>query len=479
MKHWIEGDHEASPEQANIYDPYLAYQAMLLTNLILPGRGTTNPFDVEVSDATSKISSIKPTSTPSTTPPSRVIPTLCHPHIHLDKPFLLTAHNEGEDLPDYLDLAPKDGSFAEALTKTAEAKTRYTRADLLHRGSQLIAESIQAGVTSMRAFVEVDHVTRFICVEAGIELRRRFKDQCYVQLCVFAQDPVINDEKHGTENRELMEEALRRFRSDIDVVGSTPYVEGDEGMQRKNIEWAVEQAVEHGMHLDFHLDYNLDPDSKPMIWHVIKVLKESYWTQRAKGKTVVIGHCSRMTMFSAEEMEKLAKEIHDAELPISFVGLPTSDLFMMGRPGNGGWGGSRPRGTMQVLELIRRFKLNACIGINNVGNAFTPWGSVDPLRLASVGIGVYQAGTPQDAELLFECISALAQNAIGLQDIVVRSLEEGANALFMVISNDKTISINGNDTGITARKRLSVADMVWDPPELSQRRVVGKVNLSR
>jgi len=452
---------------------------MLLTNLILPGRGTKETFDVEVSEPDGKITSVRPTSTQSHTPPSRVIPTLCHPHIHLDKPFLLTAHNEGEDLPDYLDLAPEDGSFGEALAKTGAAKARYTTADLIHRGSQLIAESIQAGVTSMRVFVEVDHVTKFLCVEVGVELKRRFSEQCYVQLCVFAQDPVIDDEKHGTENRELVEEALTRFKGHVNVVGSTPYVEGDEEKQRRNIEWAVSLAMEHGLHLDFHLDYNLLPDSKPMVWHVVEVLKRSQWTSQAKGKTVVTGHCSRMTLFSTDEMEKLAKEIHDAQLPISFVGLPTSDLFMMGRPGDDDWGGSRPRGTMQVLELIRRFRLNACIGINNVGNAFTPWGSLDPLKLASLGVGVYQAGTPQDAELLFECVSALAQDAIGLQDIVVRSLEEGADALFMVVSNEKTIIVNGKDTGIAARKRLSVADMVWDPPELNQRKVVGKVKVKQ
>ena len=450
---------------------------MLLTNLILPGRGTSATFDVEISESDGKISSIKPSSIRTQKPPSRVIPTLCHPHIHLDKPFLLTAHNEGEDLPDYLDLAPEDGSFSEALTKTGAAKARYTTADLIHRGSQLIAESIQAGVTSMRAFVDVDHVTKFLCVEAGIELKQRFAEQCHVQLCVFAQDPVINESKQGPENRNLVEEAVRRFRDRIDVLGSTPYVEGDNAKQRENINWAVRLAIEHGLHLDLHLDYNLNPDTEPMVWSLISALQNARWNEKNKDKTVVLGHCSRISIFSNKEIEKFARAIHDANLPISFVGLPTSDLFMMGRPQDDDWGGNRPRGTIQILKMIRQFDLNACIGINNVGNAFTPWGGVDPLTLASLGVGVYQAGTPQDAELLFECVSARAQAAIGLHDIVVTSLEEGANALFMVVSNDGTISINGIESGIVARKRLSVVDMVWDPPEISQRRVVGKVRL--
>ncbi|KAJ9650309.1 hypothetical protein H2198_010388 [Neophaeococcomyces mojaviensis] len=452
---------------------------MLLTNLILPGCGAEDKFDIQISDATNKITTIQPTSHAHLTdPPSRVIPTLCHPHVHLDKPFLLTSHNTGTDLPNYIDLAPQDGSFSEALANTSKAKERYTHADLIRRGSQLIAESIQAGVTSMRAFVEIDHVTRFKCVEAGIELKRKFAEQCYVQLCAFAQDPVFNAEKHGEENRQLVEEALEKFKGEVEVLGSTPYVEGSEELQKKNVEWATRTAVEHQLHLDFHLDYTLDRKSEPIVWHVVQALKGQKWTQKAKGKKVVVGHCTRLTLFTTDEMTTLAKQIKDAELPISFVGLPTSDLFMMGRPSEDDWGGSRPKGTLPVLELINRFKLNACIGINNVGNAFTPWGSVDPLRLASLCVGVYQAGTPRDAELLFECISALAQSAIGLDDLVVRSLKDGADALFLVISNDKMINIIGQNPCIPARQRVSVADMVWDPPELQQRRVIGKVRKS-
>lgn len=450
---------------------------MLLKNLILSSRGTKTTFNLEISDDNSTINSIHECDVAELkqSPPSRVIPTLCHPHIHLDKPFLLTSRSDGEALPNYADLALEDGSFSEALSKISTAKTRYTAADLVHRGSQLIAESVRAGVTSMRAFVEVDHATQHRCVEAGVELKKKFADQCYVQLCVFAQDPVINPEKHGPENRELVEEALCKYRDEIDVLGSTPYVEGDGEKQKANIEWAVQTAMHHRLHLDFHLDYNLDENSEPMIWHVIDVLKGKNWTEHAQNKSVVVGHCTRMTLFSNEQMEQLASQIHDAKLPISFVGLPTSDLFMMGRPTAGERVSSRPRGTIQVLEMIRRFKLNACIGINNVGNAFTPWGNVDPLQLASLGVGIYQAGTPKDAELLFECVSARAQEAIGLQDVVVRSIEEDARALFMVVSNDTTIFVQDRDTGVPARQRLSVADMVWDPPELRQRRVIGQV----
>ena len=77
-----------------------------------------------------------------------LLPSLCHPHIHLDKCFLLS-HLK------YVDLEIVRGDFAEALELTSEAKKRFEEDDLITRGRWLIQESIAAGVTHMRAFVEV------------------------------------------------------------------------------------------------------------------------------------------------------------------------------------------------------------------------------------------------------------------------------------------------------------------------------------
>jgi hypothetical protein len=63
---------------------------------------------------------------------------------------------------------------------------------------------------------------------------------------------------------------------------------------------------------------------------------------------------------------------------------------MMGRPSEPSAAGQRPRGTLQIPQMIQRFGFSAAIGINNLGNAFTPHGSCDPLSLASFGVGIYQ-----------------------------------------------------------------------------------------
>jgi hypothetical protein len=185
------------------------------------------------------------------------------------------------------------------------------------------------------------------------------------------------------------------------VIGSTPYVEKNGDYETKNMEWAIKIAKKYKLHLDFHIDYNLDAGRQSAILAAVDLLHKLEWESDSTSpdfRTVVFGHSTRLTLFNPEEWVDLRRRL--GGLPISFVGLPTSDLFMMGRPSEESGGGQRVRGTLQVPQMIQKYGFNAAIGINNVGNAFTPHGSCDPLSLASFGVGIYQAGTKSDAEIL-------------------------------------------------------------------------------
>jgi cytosine/adenosine deaminase-related metal-dependent hydrolase len=401
-----------------------------LTNVTLPG--TSHPSDLTITS--NKITSIKPHSpssqqeNPNIHSPSAALlaPSLCHPHIHLDKPYLIS-HPRFRDTQTL-----KDGNFAEAMSLTSEAKQNFTYEDLLERGQRLLDESIEAGVTHIRAFVEIDAVVGTKCLEAGLQLKRTVENQCMVQICIFAQVPIFSDsedEEEGNTVKNLL--AQESGSHGVDVIGSTPYVEADRDRMEKNVEWMVGLAIGSHMHLDFHLDYNLDPNEEPLVWFVLKTLEEKRWNEKNSGKTIVLGHCTRLSLFSDQEWKKLAEEIGD--LPVSFVGLPTSDLFMMRTP-------ERTRGTLPIPSMIKDYGLNACIGVNNIGNAFTPQGSCDPLSLACSCIGVYSAGTKEDAEVLYECVSTRAREAIGLgrgDKRVDTELREGDEADLLLFGSEK------------------------------------------
>lgn len=433
---------------------------------------------------------------PSTaaSPPSLLLPPLCHPHIHLDKPYILTCNREpSEAYPSYTDLAPQSGSFQEALINTSAAKARYTTEDLYLRGSQLLADSYaRHGVTAARTFVEVDHVVNFKTLETAIQLKRDFEHLIDVQICLFAQDPIFSTE-HGDENRRLLLEALEKFSNDIAALGTTPYVEQGADVsektraEMKNIDWAIHTAIEKGLHLDFHLDYNLDGTKQSSVFEVISRLRDHNWLANAQpGKTIVIGHCTQLTAIRDDTLDQLQSLITEAPaLPIHFVGLPTSDLFMMGRPAvqtNSRdaeyMPHARPRGTMQIPSMIKDFGLHGCLGVNNVGNAFTPYGDADPLQLACWGTGIYQAGAVGDPELLYECVSYRARRAIGLlsRHEDASGDEHGVPLPGLLIHNFEDMELPGRNgvekLTVPARQRLSIRDVVWDPPDSKLRRVV-------
>ncbi|KAI1135412.1 Metallo-dependent hydrolase [Hypoxylon sp. FL0543] len=453
---------------------------MEIKSVILPCQDTAldaSRWDIEVENG--KIRQLRPSDHTASETPKLLVPALCHPHIHIDKPFILTGSHLS---PDYSDLVPKTGSFDEALSSTSKAKERYTAEDLLLRGSQLLATSYEQGVTSLRAFVEIDHITGTLPLKAAIQLKSDFSHLLEMQICAFAQDPIFST-AHGEANRTLITSLLREYASSIQVLGTTPYVEESREASLRNIEWAITTAIELDLHLDFHLDYHLTPPSPnnpPLTFSVIELLKKHSWLALAdKSKTIVLGHCTQLTVLSDLDLRQLADTIVRSGLPIHFVGLPTSDMFMMGRPrSTAKVAQARPRGTLNVPSLIRDLGLSACIGVNNVGNAFTPFGSGDPLQLASWGVGIYQCGTISDARMLYGCVSWLARKAIGLEgNIEDGHLVDGQSLQGMLlIENRKFVKLprvaDGPELKVPFKQRTSFKDIVWDPPEIELRSIV-------
>ncbi|TVY35874.1 Cytosine deaminase [Lachnellula subtilissima] len=349
-------------------------------------------------------------------------PSLCHPHIHLDKCFLLSH-------PKYADLEIKKGGFAEAMELTithyvsATAKSRFEVDDLMERGRALIEESIGFGVTHMRAFVEVDHGVGMKCLEAGLRLKDEFKDRCFVQICVFAQDPIFSYKDKGQAMKSLLEKAVGM--EGVDAFGSTPYVEKDLYTQDQNVSYAINLATDHKLHLDFHIDYNLDPKQESVVLVAIDYLRRCEWPSDSNSpefRTIVFGHCSRLTLFDKDEWLSLSKKAQG--LPISFVGLPTSDLFMMGRPREGAGGGERPRGTLQIPQMIEKYGFNGALGVNN------------------------------------QCISSRAKLAIGAGVAFNNELDVGESADFVVFG--KAVAATGSSS--FRSKRRTNQDLINDPP---------------
>lgn len=332
-----------------------------------------------------------------------IIPSLCHSHIHLDKCFIL-----GQCDPLIT------GSLPEALRVTNKAKAEFPKDvdNLYARATHLIQESVEAGVTAMRAFVEVDTTVGFACLDMGLQLAKEWAEVCHIQIVAFAQE-ALYESATSTEpgpNYSLLCEAVSR--PGVSVVGSAPWVEPNHTRALKNIEYILSLAELHNLHADFHLDYNLDPDAVPMVWDVLQQMRQRSWS-RFGGKLVTIGHATRLGLFSSGEWAEL-KRATDI-LPLEIVALPQSDVYMMGRADPSGRVPVPLAGrTINAPQVYRDHGVRVALSVNNVENAFTPQGSLDPLTLASLGVALFQVGTEPDWRVLLRSVSTTSKEAIGV-----------------------------------------------------------------
>jgi cytosine deaminase len=137
-----------------------------------------------------------------------VTPGLVESHIHLDKALL------SERAPSV------EGTLAEAIRVTGEAKRRFTVEDIRERARAVLDMAVRHGTTAMRSHVEVDQIVGLKGLEALLPLEVEYAPALDFQLCAFAQEGIL--QAPGTE--ALLEDALRRG---ADLVGGCPYNDSD------------------------------------------------------------------------------------------------------------------------------------------------------------------------------------------------------------------------------------------------------------
>jgi len=229
----------------------------------------------------------------------------------------------------------------------------------------------------------------------------------------FAQERLFGSDAsdHGA-NYTLLQESLTR--PGVSVVGSAPWVETSEAHALENISRIFSLARKHNLHVDFHLDYNLDPAVEPMVWRVTDEMYSMGWTKANNAsKVVTLGHATRLALLNKDELHRLRACMQ--ALPMHIVGLPPSDIYMMGRSNEGG-GPSLGDRTLNAPRLWREHHIQVALDANNVENGFTPHGSLDPLSLISWTVGLYQAGREDDWRTLLASVTTAAKEAVGMAD---------------------------------------------------------------
>ena len=310
-----------------------------------------------------------------------VVPGFVDAHVHLDKAYLL-------------DRAPsREGTLAEAIRVTAEAKRTFTVEDIQVRARRLLDRAAALGTTAMRGHVEVDPIVGLRGVEAVLPLRREYADRLDLQVCAFAQEGIL--QAPGTE--ALLREALR---AGADLVGGCPYNDTDGAA---HVDRVFALAREFDCDVDFHADFADEP-----VHRHVEVIVDRTERHGWQGR-VAVGHLTELAACDEAEQARVARRLHTAGIAV--ITLPATDLYLMGRHDTR----NVRRGLTPVKRLLAA-GVTVAAATNNVQNAFTPAGNADPLLLTYLLVVGAHMGGETDMAAALDMVTGAPARILGRRD---------------------------------------------------------------
>ena len=317
-------------------------------------------------------------------------PGLVDAHIHLDKAFL------SERAPS------TEGTVAEALRVTAEAKRRFTVDDIRARARRVLDQAVRAGTTAMRSHVEIDPIVGLKGLEALTELKREYARAIDLQLCAFAQEGIL--QSPGTE--ALLERALS---SGADLIGGCPYNDTDAHAQ---IDIVFRLAREFDVDVDFHIDFFDEPEHMDVLYVAEQAVRFG-WQGR-----VAVGHASELAGLSHDAFHRAALTLKEAGVGV--IILPATDLYLMGRKD-----ARHVRRGLAPAKRLLTAGVTVAVATNNILNAFTPMGTGDLALMGYLMTAAAHMGTEGDVTDILAMLTAHPARILRLPDY---GLHVGARA---------------------------------------------------
>jgi len=325
-----------------------------------------------------------------------VIPGLVEPHIHLDKALLRgRVHN-------------RSGTLAEALAATRAAKRTFTRTDIRERAEPALNMCLRHGTTAVRAQTEFDPDLGLVGLEVLLELRSTYANRVDLQVVAFPQEGI--HQAPGTE--DLFHEALRMG---ADVVGGVPY---NDRSAEEHIDTCFALAKRYGRPLSFHQDFADDATSLSVEYLAQRTIAEGM-----QGR-VEIGHATALGALPPPRLAAICDLLGEAD--ISVITLPLTDLHLGGRADS-----HNVRRALAPVKALLAAGVNVAAGANNLRNAFTPFGTGDPLLTALTLIPAAHLGGEDTLPRVLDLVTRNAARAIGFTDGY--GVEPGARADLVVL----------------------------------------------
>ncbi|MEM3186472.1 MAG: amidohydrolase family protein [Conexivisphaerales archaeon] len=275
-----------------------------------------------------------------------VLPSFVEPHVHLDKAFL------AEKLPEAK-------SMSEARKLVRDAKSRFTKEDVLKRAERCIRIAIMNGVTYIRTHIDIDGIVGLNSFEAVSELKKKYRDFITLQIVAFPQEGIFRDEAAY----ELLSAALDKG---ADAVGGLPEAELEREKGIRHIEKLAALASERKVPLDMHVD--VQPYTN-YIEHFISEVKR----QNLQGHATA-DHLIALAYYDDNYAKEVINMLKNER--INVISNPSTMMVS-------GAGAAPPiaRGLTRIKELLAS-GINIAFGLDNIVDPYNPFGDFDPIRNA-------------------------------------------------------------------------------------------------
>jgi cytosine deaminase len=275
---------------------------------------------------------------------------LVEPHAHLDKAY------SGDRHPN------REGTLAGALRANLQEAAGRDRATVLARAEQGLERAWRHGLRAIRSHIDSGGPGAEASWEALDDLRRRWAGR--VELELVALVPLAH--WRTPEGVALAQRAVACGGLLGGVLGGPfPLGAGDDD----DLEALLALAERHGCGVDLHIDES-DAQHGEGVRLLVRRLR-----RRGGGPAVTCSHAASMGLLGERACERLAEAM--ADLGLSVVALPTTNLWLLGRRR-----GATPRLRAQApIHQLQAAGVPVAVGGDNVQDPWFPGGDFDPLAL--------------------------------------------------------------------------------------------------
>ena len=261
----------------------------------------------------------------------------CH-HAHFDKAYLMNSDR----------FLKCQASLQEKWILYRELKENYTQEDLIKRMSKCVDNLITQGTTYIKTFVDADSVVDQKCIDAGLIIKNKYKNNIKIDLAI---QPLEGLE--SIESRKNFVEACKK----ADVIGGLP---DRDSSPEKHVDLLFDLAKALDKPVDIHVGQNNRPDEKETEMILDKI------TEHNLKQKVNLIHCISLASQENNYIKQQAKRMVNNN--VSVIVCPSAAISMkQDRSYN-----TPIHNSIAPVEILLQEGVNIKLGIDNIEDLFMP-----------------------------------------------------------------------------------------------------------